>query len=80
MLLPLPPVVEGLELCPDCCKLECGTGPLLEKIEPTDPLDVLIVEDIRVVAESLLDPEISSGRKSEDEDEGARVPIEAPTG
>ena len=49
MLLRLPPVVEGLELCTDCCMLECGTGPLLEKIEPTDPLDVLIVEDIRGV-------------------------------
>lgn len=60
--------------------LEWGTRPLFERIEPTDPLDVLTDEDIRVETESLLDPEISSGRKSEDEDDGARVPIEDPTG
>lgn len=60
--------------------LEWGTGPLFERIEPTDPLDMLTDEDIRVETESLLDPEISSGRKSEDADDGARVPIEDPTG
>jgi hypothetical protein len=41
---------------------------------------VLIDKDILDETESLLDPEISSGRNSEDEDDGARVPIEDPTG
>jgi hypothetical protein len=41
---------------------------------------VLIDEDILDETESLLDPEISSGRNSEDEDDGASVPIEDPTG
>lgn len=37
-------------------------------------------EDILVELDSLLDPEIRSGRNSEDDDDGARVPIEEPTG
>lgn len=72
--------VEGPELWLDCCTPEWGTGPLFEKVEPTNPLDVLDDEDIRVELESLLDPEISSGRNSEDDDDGARVPIAEPTG
>jgi hypothetical protein len=62
------------------CTVKWGTDPLFEKVEPTDPLEVLIDKDILDETESLLDPEISSGRNSEDEDDGARVPIEDPTG
>lgn len=54
-------------------------GPTLDKVKPTDPVDVLI-EDILDETDSLLTPPPSSGRNSEDEDDGARVPIEEPTG
>ena len=54
-------------------------GPTLDKVMPTDPVDVLI-EDILDATDSLLDPAPSSGRNSDDEDDGARVPIEEPTG
>lgn len=79
MLLLLLPV-EGPEPEADCCTVEWVVGPLFEKVEPTDPLDVLIDEGILDETESLLDPEISSGRNSEDEDDGASIPIEDPTG
>lgn len=57
-------------------------GPLLEKIEPTEPLDELIEEDILVdrAGASLWDPDINSGLNSDDEDDGAKVPLEDPTG
>lgn len=80
-MLLLPPLpVEGAELWLDCCAVEWGTGAPLEKTEPTDSLDALADDDIMAGAESLLDPERSSGRNSEDEDDGARVPTEDPTG
>lgn len=41
---------------------------------------MLIDEGILNELESLPDPAVSSGRNSEDEDDGARVPIEDPTG
>jgi hypothetical protein len=41
---------------------------------------VLIDEDILDEADSLLDPEASSGLNSDDDDDGARVPMEEPTG
>lgn len=47
--------------------------PLLHDIEPPEPLD-------KTGEESLLDTEITSARKSDDEDEGARVPTDDPTG
>jgi len=47
--------------------------PLLDDTEPPEPLD-------KTGGESLLDTEITSERKSEDEDEGARVPTDDPTG
>ena len=52
----------------------------MERIEPTEPLEELVEEDILVDRVSLLDPEMSSGLKSDDEDDGARVPFEDPTG
>ena len=52
----------------------------MEKTEPTDSLDALTDDDIVAGAGSLLDPERSSGRNSEDEDDGAKVPIVDPTG
>lgn len=55
-------------------------GPAVDKVKPTDPVDVLIDEDILDETDSLLDPEASSGRNSDEEDDGARVPIEEPTG
>lgn len=50
------------------------------KVKPTDAVDELIDEDILDDADSLPDPEASSGRNSDDEDEGASVPIDEPTG
>jgi len=38
-----------------------------------------VLVDNLVELESLLGPEIGLDRKSEDEDDGARVPIEEPT-
>lgn len=60
-------------------------GTLSEKMEPTELLDMIIEEeeeeeDILVDRASLLDPEISSCLKSDDEDDGARVPFIDPTG
>ena len=52
----------------------------MERIEPTEPLEELVEEDILVDSVSLLDPEMRSGLKSDDEDDGARVPFEDPTG
>lgn len=65
-------VVEG----PDFWTLEWEAGPLFEYFEPTDPLGVLVDEDNLVELESLL----GLDRRSEDEDDGASVPIEDPTG
>ena len=48
--------------------------------DPTEPLGMLVREDILVEGNSLLDPEINSSLKSEDEDEGVSVPIEDSTG
>lgn len=53
--------------------------PLFDKTEPPEPLDMM-TEDDNVEAESLMDPEVTSARRSDDEDEGARVPMEDPTG
>jgi len=53
--------------------------PTVDKVKPTDPVDVLI-EDILDETDSLLTPAPSSGRDSDEEDDGARVPIEEPTG
>lgn len=72
-------VAEELELWADGWVPEWEMGPTLDKVKPTDPVDVLI-EDILDETDSLLTPPPSSGRNSEDEDDGARVPIEEPTG
>ena len=53
-------------------------GPPVDKVKPIDPVNV--DEDILDGTGSLLDPEVSSGRNSEDEDDGARVEIVEPTG
>lgn len=49
----------------------------LEKVEPTEPAAVLKEVDILV---DKLDPDKSSGLKSDDDDDGAKVAIEDPTG
>lgn len=54
--------------------------PLFDKTEPPEPVDMGTEDDRVVETWSLLEPEIISARKSEDEDEGARVPIDDPTG
>lgn len=54
--------------------------PLFDKTEPPEPVDTVTEDDKVVVTESLLEPDTTSARKSEDEDEGARVPIDDPTG
>lgn len=64
---------------PICWELEWGILPLFENVEPTEPVELLI-EDIRLENASLLDPDKSSGLKSDDDDDGAKVPIEDPTG
>lgn len=54
--------------------------PLFDNTDPPDPLDMLTEVD-KMAEESLLGPEIvTSARKSEDEDDGARVAMEDPTG
>lgn len=73
-------VAKELELGADCRVLDWEMGPAVDKVKPTDPVDVLIDEDILDETDSLLDPEASSGRNSDEEDDGARVPIEEPTG
>ena len=52
--------------------------PLVDDTDPAELLGILTEGD-NVVTMSLLDPDISSARKSEDEDDGARVPMEDPT-
>lgn len=65
---------------PDRKELEWGTvAPPFEYNEPTDALEAP-TEDILLEKASLLDPDKSSGLKSEDEDDGAKVPIDVPTG
>lgn len=72
-------IAEGLELWADCWTVDWEMDPPDDKVKPTDAVDVLIDEDILDDADSLPDPEMSSGRNS-DEDDGARVPIDEPTG
>lgn len=72
-------VVEEPEPLADCWPPKWATPPL-ETVEPTDPLTVLSDEDVLAETESLLVPELSSGRNSDDEDDGASVPIDDPTG
>lgn len=81
MLVLLLPPAEVPAFWADCWRLEWETEPPFENVEPTDPLEVLIADDIladEVV--SLMDAIYSSGRKSDDEDDGASVPTEDPTG
>lgn len=52
---------------------------MFENTEPTDPLE-LLKEDICDDSVFLLSPESSSGLRSDDEDDGARVAIVDPTG
>lgn len=83
-------VAIELELWADGSVLDWEMGPTVDKVKPTDVVDVLVDEDILDETGSLLDPldetgslldpEASSGRNSDDEDDGARVPIEEPTG
>lgn len=56
---------------------------LSEKIKPIELLDLVIEEeeeDILAAMSSFLEPEISSCLKSDEEDDGARVPAVDPTG
>lgn len=69
-----------LELWADGWVLDWEMGPTVDKAKPTDVVDVLVDEDNLDETGSLLDPEASSGRNSDDDDDGARVPIEEPTG
>lgn len=74
-------VAKELELwADDGWVLDWETGATVDKVKPTDAVDVLIDEDILDEADSLLDPEASSGLNSDDDDDGARVPMEEPTG
>lgn len=73
-------VVDVLELWADGWVLDWETGPAVDKVKPTDPVNVLIDEGTLDGTDSLLDPEVSSGRNSDDEDDGASIPIDEPTG
>lgn len=55
---------------------------LSEKIEPIELLDLVIEEEEDILADmsSFLEPELSSCLKSDEEDDGARVPAVDPTG
>lgn len=56
-----------------------GIGTLLEKVEPTEALE-LFVDDKFAEKASLLKPERSSGLKSKEDDDGAKVALVDPTG
>ena len=71
---------DGPELWEDRWTLERECISVLDVVELTNPLEVLIDEDILEGLESFLDPEKCSGLNSEDEDDGAKVPATDPTG
>ena len=71
-------MAKGPELWEGGWVLDWEMGPPVDKVKPIDPVNV--DEDILDGTDSLLDPEVSSGRNSEDEDDGARVEIVEPTG
>lgn len=73
-------VAKELELGADGWLLDWETGTTVDRVNPADAVDVLMDDDILDEADSLLDPEASSGLNSDDEDDGARVPMEEPTG
>lgn len=52
--------------------------PPVEKVEPTNPVDVF-GDEVLFETDSLLDPEVGSGRNSDDEEDGAGVAIDEPT-
>lgn len=73
-------VAKELELWADGWLLDRETGRTVDKVNPANAVDVLIDDDILDEADSMLDPKASSGLNSDDEDDGARVPMEEPTG
>lgn len=79
LLVVLAVAASGAELWVDGWALDWEIIPPVVKVKPTDAVDVLIDEDILDDPASSLDPEVSSGRNSNDEDGGARVPIDEPT-
>lgn len=54
--------------------VDSESGMLWDRLEPPEPLGILVERP------SLLDAEISSGLNSDEEDDGANVAIEDPTG
>lgn len=73
-------VAKELELWVDGWALDWETGAIVDKVKPANAVDELVDDDILDDASSLLDPDASSGLNSDDEDDGARVPMEEPTG
>lgn len=78
VLLLLPGEEPGVWL--DFWDLEWEVVSLFKRTEPIDALDALADEADLVDDTSLRDPEVSSGRNSEEEEDGASVPMEDPTG
>lgn len=54
--------------------LDLDSGMLFDRLDPTEPLGIL------VDTPSLLVAEVTSGLNSDEDDDGARVAIEVPTG
>ena len=67
-----------LPLGPENWMGEWLAKPLSENIDPIKPLGMLSVDGILAEKESLL--EMKSGRSSEDDEDGAKVATEKPTG
>lgn len=70
LLLPL-----GVDVWP--WAWEGRAKPSFENIDPIEPLGMLSVDGIRMEKESF---EIKSGRSSDDDEDGAKVATEKPTG
>ena len=72
-------VTKGPEPWADGWAFDSEMDPPVEKVEPTSPVDVLDDDEVLFETDSWLDPEVASGRNSDDDEDGARVAIDEPT-
>lgn len=73
-------LLKDTEVWLESCTSESETGPVCEKIKPAELVDVFPEGGILAEYDSFLGPETSSGRSSDDADEGASVASNDPTG